>query len=346
MPSHGFCIFKVDLHDGERRDVLPYSSAGMIDASATALDELVRYLESWDDAVYSGRFKLPANESDVSAMFIMRPHLRGEKSLRFRSVSRVNDRRIDVTFEFGTPGSHELAIAGTGLPNTPLSDKAPGNVYRASLLVARDYSTAVLVGQARSRTCPAVPAFRLSTIAMRRERVEESPDQLARYWSLSPHRVAYAGRLQEIVANGQIREIEFAKHEVSSSGKRKPRKSVTLTQHGIRAGVADAATGWMLKWLDPSSGSLGNPSEREEEVRTAAQTMMEVSVTPEDYDEVGFVVEDSEGKPKTISPSSIAEVFIFPNARDQPVASVDELLDEARVHLKDLPITQGIDLDF
>lgn len=235
-------------------------------------------------------------------------------------------------------------MASDAASNVPLDDKAPGNLYRASFIPARDRSTGFLLGQVRGRTVPAMNALRMSSIGMRRDLLQSGVGDPARYWEFESYRVPFIGRMPEIVRMGQIVKIELVKYGVASSGKRRRPKEVVVTQKGIKPGSLSQAIELMLSWLSSDEAELNDTGARRKEVELA-NNMIEVDVAPEDYDEVGFVVKGPDNKTHTVAPSSIVDVYIFPTEGEVAVSSYDDLIEQAQPHIKDLAESLSIELE-
>lgn len=345
MAIPGFCIFKVTLQDGRKSGEVEFSTQARLDPGTTAFHDLIEGLESWRDDIFFGRFSIPKTLDDFDATKILRPDSPGERAIRFLEVNRNGRSRLDLKFEYGTPGSHEIAMAETAAGNVPLGDKAPGNVYLASLILAKDHSAGYLIGQSRGRTIPATNALRMGSIGMRKRLLSERPDEASRYWDVVANRVPYGNRLAELIEHGRVREIELVKYESASSGKRKPKRIVTINQRGFKQSKLREANELMLSWLRSGADELTDQSQRKKEIESA-DGMIDVAFTPEDYDEVGFIVQNDAGKRATIAPSSIADTYLFPTEGNEPISSFEDMISQAQPHVEGLAAEERLDIDW
>lgn len=246
--------------------------------------------------------------------------LAGEPAFRVESYGRTGH-VLHGTFFAGRFGEHEMALgAPDRAEDTDLDNRAPSRLHRFVMALPEEGTTGLLAIESIGRTCP-VNLFIGWLARQSQVQADGSPvdaplaEEKSSWWKLQWTPMADDQHLDNIIRAGKFSRIELIKHRITNDNRRSKeyfRLVAPAIQDESVAEIAHYVKDWWnrRRRIDP-----GVPPPTDNEAAGQLASIFGSNVEHLDFDD-GFVVLENEGEKKSISPSRMSEVFIYPLSQD------------------------------
>jgi hypothetical protein len=244
----------------------------------------------------------------------------GTPRMRVDEVS-VSGRRISVVVEYGHLGWSHRALGAQRTDDAELDGKSPAERFRLEFLVPPKGERGIVVSEviARANALPMLNAW-INHVLRGRDGDENFP-------RLMTPQLTDTTRVQRLLRPEAVNEIELKK----PAGDGVPTgATITVKEKFAEGHAAKEVVDLISQWVEMKRGKQKyTEDERLEQVQALAE-LVDENIAKAGFDDGVVKLSDGEGRPVSVSPGRLGEMFIVRIANSRPGASTWE--NTARQH--------------
>jgi hypothetical protein len=275
-----------------------------------------------------------------------------ERALRIESVE-VSGRIVRSSFYYGRFSDHPKALGRPGrTADIELIDRAPSRLFNFVLALPDEGTTGIVAMEDISRSCPVSPIVRWLTWQSQKDsaaanKATDDPAKKKSWWRLTLTPLADGEQLDRMIERGDLEKLELVKLDAGGDRTRRQeffRVTAPSLDENIARRAGQVMKSWFGRGVDAGdASSTHNPTNAEGARQLAAVLSRELIEL--DFDDGWVVLRDEGDRPKRISPTRLAEFFVYPISRDNKPPSL-EFYDHVRSKALSLQDAVRIDIDW
>lgn len=348
MSGWGFRLYWIEARPTTKRNKLPLAGSELVPEAS--FSEFVASLRAAKDSgLFAGEPSYPRAsqpEADLSVTEVPNADDGSDEDRRLPHIV-IEDvvafaRRVDVVVRYGREGDADIATDREG-GRISMKGLAGTKKFRVSIYWPEEGPYAGVVGETRGRTHVVARLCQLISVQNARRaaaKYEADPaasdsDEIAwvKWW---PTAITDPERVAEVIDKGQQISVRLRRGSALAKGGRGSGE-LELTQSGIALEKKQLLTKVVLGWLAKKSGKAVGSDER-----FKLEQVLDDDVSGLGFDD-GEVKIDEKGKPQTITPQTVDQIYFYPLSKQLP----DNALRKEGVHrLAGLARREKLTLEF